>query len=97
MYNPIKIYQGIMSWIFGNPENVDKPLKWYHYLNLLAKAITPIAAIVFLYQKQYFYGIICVFAVGVDVWMYHSLMARYLLYKESEVIKDKGKVGNIRK
>lgn len=90
--NPIEQYQYYLqkayNFFFGNVEDIDKPMRWYNYLNASLKFLCPLIGVAFLIFHKYLYAGICFFATLLDILNYVSLKRRYEAYKEYKKILD---------
>ena len=88
----MKLYNWFFNFCAGNPEDIDKKLKWYHYLNLLIKIAEPIIGIFLLFTSYKTYGYILIGCFLFEIYMYFDLKRRYEQYKLFKNVIRKGKI-----
>jgi hypothetical protein len=77
-----KITKFFNNLIFGNLENIGKPYKWYHHLNLILKILTPVGAIFFYIIKWYEVSFLLYLGFLLDYTIFLYNCKRYKEYNE---------------
>ena len=68
--------------IFGNIESIGKPLRWYHWLNVILKILTPTSCIILYILKMYEISFLFYLMFLVDSFMFLFFAKKYKEHKE---------------
>jgi len=84
----MRIIDRIIKAHFPDPKRMEGKMAWYHWLNVCVRLITPIAAVVFLIQKNYYFAIVFFIATGLDGILIYINRQRYMMYRSLKDIED---------
>lgn len=82
----------MIDYVVGNPEIVDKPLKWHNWIFLVIKIVIPVCAVILFLYRKYNYAFVFAFAFALDVANYFRIRHLYIAYKENERALKKLKI-----
>jgi membrane protein YqaA with SNARE-associated domain len=72
----------INNFIFGDVTKIEEPFRWYNWLNLIMKILTPIACVIFYIYGMFEISFLLYVAFILDYCIIFYNVKKYVRYKE---------------